>query len=737
MSHLRTHGLFGITLSAIATLPLVAQRADPGLPTGQVDVARSAGLQRIDGADALRGDGADYRVWFGAGGMRFEPALGRAVAATQHLALAPIAVHLGTAVLWEPLATTPPAASDLVASYQRTAAICERFAVGPAGVELSWRFAAPLAGSGDLVVRYAVDTSLPAPRADGEGLAFELTGIGGVRIGGVTGIDAGGARCPGRVRWVDGQLELSLPAEFVAAAHYPLVLDPTIGTIVTVNSEIYDDSDPDVAYDADEDCYLAVWLRTFSGVNSDVRGQRIAGDGALLGSSIHFGSTGVAERPRVANSRTYGRFGVVWAQQSGGTSSVEFASVAATGGITHVLTVVSSTTTLFHDADIGCETRAAYGAERDFVVAFRAGSSIQVRRVWFTLAGSAVAGGGVATILQATPLFATYSQPAIARTAAGDGMLLVVARRTSVGNADQIVAVAVRSFAWLIGSNPTATIANAGAGETLLAPDVDGYDSRWVVAWQRDGASDTVARAPVSLGAGLVVGAAQSLSGPPGFTASTPSIGYGPGKAWLGYRSTALLGGASLAVRGIDAASGASGSDGFSEAVTGSEARIVVATQTSSGLTTGDDALAVWAEAGNVYAQRLVGHSNGGAIQNLGGGCGQNRGTQTFSHNPAIGSNGFRCQISGLLPISPTIFNFSAPAPAVSCGACSWLPFSVTVVTNSDLGGAVVEFPIPYLQSLVGAQFETQWTTVNLGQAPCALVPDLVLSDRARLTIGQ
>jgi hypothetical protein len=197
-----------------------------------------------------------------------------------------------------------------------------------------------------------------------------------------------------------------------------------------------------------------------------------------------------------------------------------------------------------------------------------------------------------------------------------------------------------------------------------------------------------------------------------------------------------LLSGTSLTAAGLDSNTCVSSGDTFSELVTGSENRLVVATHASGGLTNGDGALAVWAEAGNVYAQRLVNHANGGALVDLGGGCGSG-GTQSFSHNPAIGSSGFRCSVNGLPFGAPTIFNFSAPAPAVPCGGCSWLPFAVTLTPPTALGSAWVEFPIPSQPSLVGAQSETQWTTIDPPQAPCPLLPGFVLSNRVRLTIGQ
>jgi hypothetical protein len=93
--------------------------------------------------------------------------------------------------------------------------------------------------------------------------------------------------------------------------------------------------------------------------------------------------------------------------------------------------------------------------------------------------------------------------------------------------------------------------------------------------------------------------------------------------------------------------------------------------------------------------------------------------------------------LSGLPPTTlAAIFNFSAPTTTSVCGPCVWTPFSVTLSPPILAGSASVEFAVPCLQSLVGAQFETQWTTIDFSQAPCPFFPGLTNSNRLLLTIG-
>jgi hypothetical protein len=227
---------------------------------------------------------------------------------------------------------------------------------------------------------------------------------------------------------------------------------------------------------------------------------------------------------------------------------------------------------------------------------------------------------------------------------------------------------------------------------------------------------------------------------PIGHSTSTylaPSVGYSLGRTWLGFRRE-LTTIAYLYAQAIDSLSGTPANDTFTETATNPmDTRMVVATQTSGG-TPSEVALAVWCIASDITALRLRNYGHTGTYTSFGGGCG-NAGTQSFSHQPGIGSSALRCTLAGLPPTAlATVFNFAAgggvPLP---CGPCVWVPFAVTQTRPIAAGSAWVQFPIPCLQSLVGIVFETQWTSIDFTQTPCGLAPGLVLSDRMAMTIGQ
>jgi hypothetical protein len=204
----------------------------------------------------------------------------------------------------------------------------------------------------------------------------------------------------------------------------------------------------------------------------------------------------------------------------------------------------------------------------------------------------------------------------------------------------------------------------------------------------------------------------------------------------LGHVGTISISQPTVRVSAIDSQSCSSCNELLAMLLAPVTSRVQIATGTSGGAPDHERALAVWANGTQVFAQRLQNYGTNGTTTNVGGGCG-NGGTQAFSHEPGIGSSGLACTVSGLPPTAlATIFNFAAPGNAFVCGTCIWSPFSVTLTPPIVGGQATVQFPIPCLPTLIGSQFETQWTTVDLTQAPCPLVSGVVLTDRLLMTIG-
>ena len=170
---------------------------------------------------------------------------------------------------------------------------------------------------------------------------------------------------------------------------------------------------------------------------------------------------------------------------------------------------------------------------------------------------------------------------------------------------------------------------------------------------------------------------------------------------------------------------------------------MVVGTMTSGGVPGGETALCTWFDLSNhISAQRLQNFGTVGATTNLGGACGTT-GAVAFNHAPGIGSSGFRCSLTGVPATAlAAIFSFSAPAGNVPLRWMCVDPVLGDAVAADRGGASFVEFPIPCLQSLIGQQFETQWSVIDFTQTPCVLFPGLAFvqphaADNRELTGGR
>ena len=285
----------------LCSLPALAQTTALG---------HGCALDVIDGTLTAIGD--DYKATFRAGELEFTPLLGRQ--APRNLPLGLQVTHCSRG---EPLAVGPAALShgELIATFVRPE-LTERLEVRADGIKQSFVFDRLPPGGGDLVVRCRVRSELqPDVAHSAGGMRFLYSSLGGVEIGQVLGLDADGRSCGGSLRCDGEHVDFVLPASFVQQARLPLVVDPLLSSIVVTSATLVD-SAPDVApLPAPVDAYLVVWQRAVSATDSDIRGQRVGGNGALLGSLMMLETSSQnAVDPTVAASPTASRWLVAWEQ---------------------------------------------------------------------------------------------------------------------------------------------------------------------------------------------------------------------------------------------------------------------------------------------------------------------------------------------------------------------------------------------------------------------------------------
>lgn len=176
-------------------------------------------------------------------------------------------------------------AGDRVATLDH-GGLREHFALRATGVEQSWSFAT-LPRRGELELALAVTTTLAGAPRDG-GVRFGGDAPGCVQYGSATAIDAEGRRTTLVPRLVDGTVRLTVPAEFVARATLPLLVDPLISapsTVVSVTS-VATGVGASASYDAGNSRYLVVWTHTVSATDRDVYARRCNSSWVPVGSTI-------------------------------------------------------------------------------------------------------------------------------------------------------------------------------------------------------------------------------------------------------------------------------------------------------------------------------------------------------------------------------------------------------------------------------------------------------------------
>ena len=302
-------------------LPLVAQAQRSTLASPPIAAGDVLGVGWNDGE--LHAVTRTYVARFDPGAVELTPAFGRSAARTYPITLSMRAIHRGSAETWRaPAGHAPtPRLDGTSVSYSHAEGVVERSDARTTGLKQSVLFAAEPAGEGDLIVRYAVDTDLRCASAEGaETLWFAAEALGGVEVGRVTGVDAAGRAAVGSMSFDGEELQLVLPGEFVAAATYPLELDPLFGP--QLNSGVsFDDHFPDVAYDDAAGVWCIAFEFPASATSSAAYIMRQDdASGAMLGGAF-LGNPGAGVS--VASVRQAGRFLVVWqAGSSGATADV-------------------------------------------------------------------------------------------------------------------------------------------------------------------------------------------------------------------------------------------------------------------------------------------------------------------------------------------------------------------------------------------------------------------------------
>lgn len=213
--------------------------------------------------------GGGFKAAFDAGGWRF---IGRPQPAASDLS--PIAFRVVDATVGgAPLDLHTPARSHHGRRVEyEFGDLREALAVAGNGVEQTFVFER-LPQRGELVVAIAIDTALTGAEQDG-GVRFSGS-HDDVRYSAAVAIDADGNRVAAPTRLADGRITIRVPAEFVAHATLPLVIDPWVTAAPVINST-NDVGAPDIAWDETGQVWAITFMRLFGGSDWDCYVQRMS-----------------------------------------------------------------------------------------------------------------------------------------------------------------------------------------------------------------------------------------------------------------------------------------------------------------------------------------------------------------------------------------------------------------------------------------------------------------------------
>lgn len=249
--------------------------------------------------------------------------------------------------------------------YRHSEGVVERYRVEQTGVEQEFVLAGPFRG-GDVFLTGEVETDLvPDGVTSFHGFNFTREDGTGLYYGAAVAIDAAGKRQLLEERWRDGELTTVVPASFLSAAQFPVVVDPWLSVIIALGFSNNVNMDPMIAstfntdlraivvYTSDQIGPAAVFANIVNSRGTDV------GVGQITAINHQYANPPtVYEKPRAAHSRMDNNYVVVAAGDEAGLTDypffIQINKISQTGTVTEAGFVNPNGTNLQHDPDVAC-----------------------------------------------------------------------------------------------------------------------------------------------------------------------------------------------------------------------------------------------------------------------------------------------------------------------------------------------------------------------------------------------
>jgi hypothetical protein len=284
---------------------------------------------QADGSPQVRG--RTFKAEFTPAGATYIPFCGSAAPQSHPLTFRIESISSGG----EPVAFADSVVAGLAGetvSYAR-GGVTEVYALDLDSVEQKFVFDM-LPSTGDLVLRLACASDMSAGY-DGSAILFS-SADGTVRYGAATVVDANGASAPALTE-LDGQgIGIRVPASFLAAASFPVTIDPVISTFtVTWTTEPVDSFAPAIAWDETNQRYCVAYQEVFSATDNDVIRAFVSPAGVFQSAAyVDTSLSAYWATPDVANNNNANQFYVVAAVglPTGGARTIHGRTVDANLG---------------------------------------------------------------------------------------------------------------------------------------------------------------------------------------------------------------------------------------------------------------------------------------------------------------------------------------------------------------------------------------------------------------------
>ncbi len=702
----------------------------PAISAGQI-----AGVHANNGG--LVGVAQSYRVTFADRSVTFQPALGSEAPRPHTMAIETEHMRRGDQFLLQSSKQTPQRHHSRTSVTYSWPNVEERFTTRTDGLKHSFVLAQRPAGEGDLIVQLKIDTTL---HSDTTGSHWFDRDEYGVTIGEVVGIDASGKRCTGSKRLHDNGLELRLPAAFVDSAHYPLELDPLISTAVQGLAG-YDIDFPDVAYDAASDCYCVVWTQFLGGGQTGIIGSVWLASPLAPGYAFAINQPGDEDSIRVTNIAGLAVFVLVWVNYEPAGNWISGMALEPVQGQSSNVFAIDGPYDVYSPVVSG----EATVLDDDCLVVWQ-DSSLGLLGTTVTLDGQLVE-----TIAPLTSIASgDVSEPAISKQGGDIGTHVITWTYRPLGAPGWIRAQVVDHDMNLIG--PAAWVQSTTQNAGFSALDGDGF--KFLVAWEEQEAGNPsttdVFGKILTVGAGGItsIGGVIPLSVRPNIIDYAPDVallGDNFGLAYMIADPAAIFDDDSY-VRVLGPAGGAIGNELQLDVTPGinypyEHAPRLISKRDGDPATTSDEGLVVFADQNtsatfdsDVGLQALEAMGLGGAIANLGGGCGP--GGLAVSPGPAALGNSFLpLELYGAQPLAVPFVLLGLPNQRVNCGVCDFVdPLNAWFVPNTA-GTATTVMAIPGDPILIGFAFDFQFLSFNVLYVGCPVLPGAATSNIVRVTI--